>query len=56
MAKKQDTDTTEIEVLSSASQKKEIPLLTVNSSEGEEENNSFLCSQNSEKEEDVILL
>ena len=36
--------------------KKEITVLTVNSSEGEEENTSFLCSQNSEKEEDFIML
>ena len=42
--------------MSSVSGKKEIPVLTVNSSEGEEENTSFLCSQNSEKEEDFIML
>ena len=42
--------------MSSVSGKKEIPVLTVNSSEGEEQNTSFLCSQNSEKEEDFIML
>ena len=42
--------------MSSVSRKKEIPVLTVNSSEGEEENTSFLCSQNSEKDEDFIML
>ena len=42
--------------MSSVSGKKEIPVLTVNSSEGEEENTSFLCSQNSEKEEDFVIL
>ena len=42
--------------MSLVSGKKEIPVLTVNSSEGEEENTSFLCSQNSEKEEDFIIL
>ena len=42
--------------MSSTSRKKEIPVLTVNSSEGEEENTSFLCSQNSEKEEDFVML
>ena len=42
--------------MSSVSGKKEITVLTVNSSEGEEENTSFLCSQNSEKEEDFIML
>ena len=42
--------------MSSASGKKEIPVLTVNSSEGEEENTSFLYSQNSEKEEDFVML
>ena len=53
---KDDTDTTELEILSSVSQKKDIPILTLNSSEGEEENTSFLCSQNSEKEEDLVML
>ena len=42
--------------MSLASGKKEIPVLTVNSSEGEEENTSFLCSQNSEKKEDFVML
>ena len=42
--------------MSPVSGKKEIPVLTVNSSEGEEENTSFLCSQNSEKEEDFVIL
>ena len=54
--RKQDTDSTEVEVISSVSGKKEIPVLTVNSSEGEDENTSFLCSQNSEKEEDFMML
>ena len=42
--------------MSSVSGKKEIPVLTVNSSEGEDENTSFLCSQNSEKEENFVML
>ena len=56
LPRKDDTDNTEVEVISSLSRKKEIPLYTVNStSEGEDENTSFLCSQNSEKEDLAIL-
>ena len=40
--RKQDTDISEVEVVSSVSGKKEIPVLTVNSSEGEEEKHFFL--------------
>ena len=43
LPKKHDTDSTEVEVVSFVSGKKEIPVLTVNSSEGEDENTSFLC-------------
>ena len=50
------TDKEVVEVSSPGQPKKPIPLYTLGSSEGEDENTSFLCSQNSEKEQDSFKI